>query len=287
VPVRLLWTALRGVSPGLWLGTLALFLLGHVVAGLKWWLLTARTGHAPLGLFLRAHLAGLTANLCLPGVAGGDLVRAAWAIRAGGRWEGIGVACVTDRLLDCTALLILASLGTAWTAQGTGLSAYVLCGGFGLVALCGVAAGMAYRRFRRNPADGLAGRLAAALGGLIDRPLVVLAALLLSLLVQGGFIGLNAQIGAAAGVGAPAGAWLVAWPLAKLTALLPLSLGGLGVRESALVLFMRPFGAPAANVIVAGLLWQGIAVAGGLVGGVFLMAPRGPAPAPPERPAQL
>jgi uncharacterized membrane protein YbhN (UPF0104 family) len=44
------------------------------------------------------------------------------------------------------------------------------------------------------------------------------------------------------------------------------SLAGLGVREAALVAFLQPYGAPAALVTAAGLLWQSVLLAGGLIG---------------------
>jgi len=61
--------------------------------------------------------------------------------------------------------------------------------------------------------------------------------------------------------------WLFAWPLAKLAALLPLTQGGIGVREAALVALLTPFGAAGHLVLAAGLVWEGVIVAGGLLSG--------------------
>ncbi|MEO2049271.1 MAG: hypothetical protein ABGX16_22155, partial [Pirellulales bacterium] len=58
------------------------------------------------------------------------------------------------------------------------------------------------------------------------------------------------------------------WPLAKLAALMPVTMAGLGVRESALILLMQPFGAEASSVAAASLLWQTILFAGGFIGGM-------------------
>ena len=75
LPTDQLWSGLASVGLALFLTVLALFLVGHAVAALKWlWLLSF---DFPYAVALRAHFAGLAANLCLPGVAGGDLVRAA------------------------------------------------------------------------------------------------------------------------------------------------------------------------------------------------------------------
>ena len=101
-----------------------------------------------------------------------------------------------------------------------------------------------------------------------DRPQVVLAALLLALMVQGSFIGLTAVLADAAGLHLAFHAWLFAWPMAKLSAVVPLTQGGIGVREAALVGLLLPFGAPAALTVAVGFAWEGVIIAGGLIGGV-------------------
>lgn len=275
VPLPQLWSAIRNVPFALWLGVLAAFLVGHAISALKWWWLTTPHTTVPLALALRAHFAGLLANLCLPGVAGGDVVRAAYLMRHAEARTGIGVVCIADRLLDCAALLLLAGGGAVWTAQLNGLISQALLGAAAFLALIAVLTGVAYVRLRRYSGRGLGGRLAEALGILLKQPGLLFRSLLLALFVQGSFVGLNLCLGSTAGVEVPAGAWFVAWPLAKLVATLPLSLAGLGVREAALVVFMQPFGAAPAAVTAAGLLWQGLLATGGLVGGLIMLGPRG------------
>ena len=68
--------------------------------------------------------------------------------------------------------------------------------------------------------------------------------------------------------------WFFAWPLAKLAAVLPLTQGGIGVREAALVGLLAPFGAPGPLVLAAGLVWEGVIVAGGLVAGLVALVLR-------------
>ena len=109
-------------------------------------------------------------------------------------------------------------------------------------------------------------RLTDAAGVLAARPALPFACFVLSLGVQTMFVFINMRFGSAVGVNVPLAGWLVAWPLAKLVALVPVSLAGLGVREAALVAFLRPYGAAVALVTAAGLLWQSVLFAGGLVG---------------------
>ncbi len=73
------------------------------------------------------------------------------------------------------------------------------------------------------------------------------------------------------GVIAPTAAWFFAWSTSKLLAVLPISVGGLGVREASLAALLAPFGAAPARVVAVGLLWQSILFTSGLLGGLFMM----------------
>jgi uncharacterized membrane protein YbhN (UPF0104 family) len=267
VPLRQLAAAVRAVPPGLWAAAVALFLAGHCVAAFKWQLLLRHDGRIPRRAWLRAHFAGLAANLCLPGVAGGDVVRAECLRRSHGSGEQIAVAAVVDRALDCSALLLLAGAGMLITG-GSEMSRrlVLLVGAAGLAAAAAAAVLGLLVLKASGRRSGLVGRLAIAARQLAARPALPLVCLLLSLGVQTMFVIINVRLGLAVGVDVLFAGWLVAWPLAKLVALVPISLAGLGVREAALVAFLRPFGAAAAPVAAAGLLWQSVLFAGGLVG---------------------
>jgi uncharacterized membrane protein YbhN (UPF0104 family) len=106
---------------------------------------------------------------------------------------------------------------------------------------------------------------------------------MLGLLIQGSFLTLNALLGISCGLILPFRAWLLAWPLAKLAALLPITQGGIGVREAALVALLAPFGAPGPLVLAAGLVWEGVIISGGLVGGLIALILHR-AEEPPEKP---
>ncbi len=61
--------------------------------------------------------------------------------------------------------------------------------------------------------------------------------------------------------------WLFVWPLGKISAVMPLTQGGIGVREAALAALFAPFGVPAVLAVAAGLAFQAVVISGGLVGG--------------------
>ena len=66
-------------------------------------------------------------------------------------------------------------------------------------------------------------------------------------------------------------ALLYAWSLAKLIAIVPISLAGLGVREASLAVLMTPLGADPAKVVAVGLMWQVVLFAAGMLGGIMLL----------------
>lgn len=266
VPLAQLWTAIRSVSFGVWVTTLALFLVGHAVAAFKWRMLMPTHDRLPARWWLSAHFAGLVANLCLPGLAGGDVVRAGWIIRRAGHVESVTVAGIVDRVIDCAALLTLAIAGLVAMGDVGGSALRVIVVTTGILAGGAAIAAVALAVMRRRSPGGFAGRLVQAMTLLADRPWRPMLAFALSFGVQSMFLVLNARLGRAAGVDVSIFAWLAAWPLAKIAALMPLGLAGLGVREAALVAFMRPFGGEPGPVMAAGLLWEGVLFTSGLIG---------------------
>jgi uncharacterized membrane protein YbhN (UPF0104 family) len=105
------------------------------------------------------------------------------------------------------------------------------------------------------------------------RPGIVLLCLCLGVILQVCQVGINFWLGVASGMHVAFSVWLFAWPLAKLSALLPVTQGGIGVREVALVGLLIPFGAPPVLTAAAGLVFEAITTIGGLIAGVvaFLM----------------
>jgi hypothetical protein len=89
---------------------------------------------------------------------------------------------------------------------------------------------------------------------------------LITFAVQSSFVMTNVWLARQVGVGATVAAWFVAWPLAKLISIIPLSIGGIGVREAALVALLAPYGASEDAVFASGVLWQGVLLVTGLVG---------------------
>ncbi|MFQ5689196.1 MAG: YbhN family protein [Gemmatimonadota bacterium] len=281
------WGEVRGAAsrlPGLvWLGVLGGFLAGHRLGAAKWRLMVnvGRAGLRPRQA-LRCYASGLFANLCLPSIVGGDVLRAAMAGRATGRPEAAVLGGIGDRLSDVAALALLLGAGALlaqgalpdWGGAAAMAAALVGLGGGALLVRM-----LARRRLSEWPRRLRCpiGRSLVAARRLARHPGAAGLALLISLAMQSGFVLLNAWIGRSIGIMLPVGVWFLAWPLAKLAGLLPVSLGGLGIRDATLGAILAPMGVPLASGVVASLIWQSVLIAGGLVAGGIALLLRGPA----------
>lgn len=282
LPWAKVWRSLQQLPPLVWGGVLAGFVLGHLLGVFKWRLFV-NTGRAGLGVVDAVHCyaAGLFANLCLPSIVGGDVLRMAMAGRFTRRTEAAIWGGVMDRVTDVTALAVLVTVGgllahdalPGWGGQVVGI-AMLLGIGVAALALPFVLRRPIHRwprRFRRPIARSL-----VALRRLGRRPGRALAGFALSLTIQGSFVLLNAWLGSGIGVHVPLAAWFFVWPMAKVVSLLPISLGGLAVREASLAALLAPFGVPLELGVLTSLLWQTVLISGGLVGGLlwFLLGRR-------------
>ena len=280
LPTEKVVESLARLSLPLFAAILGLFLVSHVAAAAKWWFLLGR-GVAFLSA-VRAHFAGLAANLCLPGVAGGDVVRAALVMRLLGDTPRLVAVSLADRLVDTLALALLAGVGLLLLSgdmlRALGLgdvsteTLLLAVGGPVLIGLAGSFLALPLIAARLSgwaackPDGGLPRKAAAAVGALAGRRPALALALAASLAIQAAIVGLAVMLATGVGVEAPLAVWLFAWPIAKILAVAPISLGGIGVREASLAGLMAPFGADPAGVVAASLIWQGVLFAAGAIG---------------------
>jgi len=274
LPGRQVWHALGALPARLWLLILVGYFAAHCVGVNKWRLMVNIAG-AGLSFpqAVRCYFAGLFGSLFLPSLIGGDLVRATLALRLGRSKAGVLLGSFLDRILDFGALALLAGAGAVLVPGALSPRNRRIFLLLGLAAVAGVAAlaailalfpvkKFAYRWQRQMVLVRRAGRSMAR------RPGAVLGALSLALVAQLSFIGLNARLAEACGLYLPFRVWVFAWPLAKISAALPVTQGGIGVREAALAALLLPFGAPAVLSVASGLAWDAIIVTGALIAGL-------------------
>ncbi|MFZ0883977.1 MAG: lysylphosphatidylglycerol synthase transmembrane domain-containing protein [Candidatus Acidiferrales bacterium] len=277
LPGRQVWKALGLLPARLWVLVLAGYLAAHVVGAMKYQLVLNLGGaQIPGRQAARCYFAGLFGSLFLPSLIGGDILRIAMALRMSRSKAGVLLGSLVDRITDFTSLALLAAIGTLLVPGALDERSRKVffivgaAGGVGATCAAIVLALFPARRFSLRVRRRFV-RLRRAWRSILRRPSAMLRALSMSLIVQVTFIFLNVQLADACGLHLPYRVWLFAWPLAKLSAVVPVTQAGIGVREAALAALLLPFGAPAVLAVAAGLAWDAVVVGGAIAGGIFAM----------------
>lgn len=281
---------LAQASWGWWLAAMALTLAAQAVAGLRWAALARPLGFDfPRRFFVRRFFEGMFFSLCLPSSIGGDVVK---AVRIGSTTPlRLLAACsvLADRLTGVAALGVL--VGTAAIAKRYDLATPLV------VALFATLLAMALAGFwillsvldrvhaalpEASPARSFVGRLLPYR----HRPMLVAGALGWSFVVQiGGAIAVS-FVARALGVSQPLSTWFTVVPIVSLLMVLPISIGGFGVRENSLDFLLRGYGVPSDTGVAIALLWGMCTILAGLVGGVLFLLERRPLHAASGTPAE-
>lgn len=261
----------------LWLvGALALTFIGIVLSTIRWRQVLEALGlHTRVRTLFSHYLAGLFVGNFLPSTIGGDVLRVTRLSAANGDRPDTFASVVLERLtgwlilpvLTIIAMVVNPGLGQLGTASAVAI-AIAAATLILLVAVLAVAASprlggrfaesagwqrfvgavhLGIDRLRHHP-----GAAAGVLAAGFAYQLVVVLTGLLAAQALGLDIGLTAA--------------LAFMPAVAIAQVLPISLGGLGVREGAFVLFLGPLGVPAASAIALGLLVYGLNLLVSLLG---------------------
>jgi uncharacterized protein (TIRG00374 family) len=280
LPFDKLREAIAKIPPARFLIVLFFYLAAHCIGVLKWRMVVNAAGASlDLATSAQCYFGGLFGTLFLPSIVGGDLVRLAVGLRKSPRPAAVLAGNLADRFLDVTAqaglvlvglFLLPGSLPREWRERAIPYLLLLIL--VGLVCLA-----LAYAIYRAVVKRGSwkvrrrIVRLRYALRSVKSRPVALVAGWLAGTLIQFTFLVLTALLAISCGLALPLRVWLFAWPLAKLAAVVPLTQGGIGVREAALVALLAPFGAPGALVLAAGLVWEGVIISGGLISGAIAL----------------
>ena len=269
-PRHKLMQALASIPPSTLAAALPIYVALHFLGSLKWLLMVNSAGaQLPVSEALRCYFGGLFSNLFLPSVIGGDIVTMTLGVSRAQSREAVISGSFASRVIDLAALALLigvAVLALPRELNSTGRHLIQLV----FAVLAGVAMLGCIALFLLRPR--LRGRAVAywdAFASAWRRPGSTLAALGLSVTMQAGLIALSAWIGVGCGLRLPASAWLFAWPLAKLSGFVPVTLAGIGSRELVLPALLAPFGADPSAAASVGLAWDAVLIVGSLVGGAI------------------
>ena len=249
------------------------YLASQALSAYKWRLLAVPLGFdQPLRAFTLYYLAGMYLNLFAPSTVVGDLGR---GVLLAGNGGGIGPALqsvLADRVSGLVMLLWVSATG--FMLFGPTVLPAALCYGTIAAAFLSVAGWWVLPR--------VIGRLFSPwhrLRWLVEQFLIpyqtetgVLGrACGLAFVCHLCQLGLQVLLAHALGLAVPVWYLLLFIPLVHILSALPLSLGGVGVREGGYVVFLALIGIGKDEALAFGLLWSALVLGSGLVGGLVLL----------------
>ncbi len=254
-----LWLALRAARPAYLIGCVAIYFVGIWLSCLKWRsLLYAQGVRARLRQLIRWYLIGGFAGSFLPSDIGGDLGRGYLAARMFDDKAAVWSSIVAERITGLAGMAALASLAMLLAPQLLGWPMWLpllLLGGGAVGGAVGLAALRSPRLLAVLPAP--LRRVADVLRTILERyrqhPWTIAYCLLISIIYHSLTAYSLWLILLALDPQTPPQAALVS-PLVGLIGLLPLTPGGLGVREGALAVLLTRSGVAAGPAVAAALV---------------------------------
>jgi uncharacterized protein (TIRG00374 family) len=250
------------------LGLLAVALLvtlsGLGLSVLRWQrVLVALEVPAGIGTLLRLYLAGLFVGNFLPSTVGGDVVRVRRLARITREGTRSFASVVLERLTGwivlpvMTLVALVANPGLLALGSASRLAVSVALAtlvALGLVVLVAGSSRLGGRLASRSGWARFAGAVHLGLARFRRRPSAAAQVLAVSFAYQlvvalAGFF-----VAGALGLNLSWTAILAFMPAVAIVQVLPLTIGGLGLREGAFVLFLRPLGVSTSQAIAFGLL---------------------------------
>jgi len=263
----------------------AIVFASNLLGALQWGRLVRAAGLAVAwSRLLAVYFAGLFFNNFGIGNVGGDVYKIYWLGRTSGAMGRVAGATIVDRVVGAAALCVLALVAATaglWHGDVPGLlAALVLIFACGTLAAAGV---ILHPRVGRQlevwlqslPLGGSGARLLRLLGYLQEyrqRVGLLHGVFLLSLCIQAARVLAHFCVGVAMGWNVQAGdlsKFFLVIPVLGLLIVLPISIGGWGVREWAGVALFTPLGRSGAEAVtllaLTALLTFAVSLLGGLV----------------------
>ncbi|HKA56642.1 MAG TPA: lysylphosphatidylglycerol synthase transmembrane domain-containing protein [Candidatus Binatia bacterium] len=272
--LHLLLTQVLAARLEFFLPALAGYVASQGLSAYKWQVLARPLGFdQPLRAFLAYYFVGMYLNLFAPSTVLGDLARGLLLARDGG---GIGLALqsvLADRLSGMLMLLWVSAVG--FLSFGPTVLPPALCYGV-IAAACLLVVvwwllpslvaclGSPHHRLRQWAERALAPyrtRWAA----------VFARACGLAFVFHLFQLALQVLIAHALSLSVPFWYLMLFIPLVHMLSALPLSFGGVGVREGGYVVFLAFIGIDRNEAVAFGLLWTALVFGSGLVGGLVLL----------------
>jgi uncharacterized membrane protein YbhN (UPF0104 family) len=220
---------------------------------------------APFSEYLRYALIGMFTNVFVPGLVGGDALRALYLGRRHQRLGDAIASVAADRIVGLIGLFWLAAAAAAAMSVRLPRTVTVPTIAVGAISLAGFTAlpligALAARTQMRITA------VLKTIAPYLDRPVAMLPAVGLSIALQLSQATCLWILARGLGLAVSFTVFLLCVPIVNVFVSLPVTLNGLGVRETAYVILLGMAGMAKADAVALGLLWFGATLLGNLTG---------------------
>lgn len=258
--------------------TVALYVAGQVMSAYRWRLMAAALGvHESFSDFLSYYFVGMFTNLFVPGLVGGDAARAYYLGRKSHRMPEAIASAVADRGYGLLALFWFAAAVAIVLNRGllpASIITPVLAVG-ALMLAAYVASPLVARAAQWGPRP--LRRAVGIVAPYLHHPASVLIPIALSVVLQASLAICQYLLALGLGIRLPLTVFLLIVPITNVVASLPITLNGLGVRETAYLMLFGMAGLGRNDAIALGLLWFAATMIGGLFGAIAFITTEVPA----------
>jgi glycosyltransferase 2 family protein len=233
-----------------------------VLGALRWWLLLEGAGiHVPARDSIRPYAISFVLNILLPTAVAGDALRT-WVLgRRSGRLLGAAAATVVDRLTALACLFVVGWVAYAVdpnAVPGSVLVAFAwVTAGLAVALVLAVMAAVGVRPLVHRLPERVANMIRESwriVRGWAGSGRLVLSVAALGLMYQVLVVTVFVLAAKTVGVELSFALAAVSTPIVVLATLIPISVGGLGIREGGFVILLGQAGIDAADATVLSLL---------------------------------
>lgn len=283
VDLSAVWRVLACAKPAPLVLAVALSAADRLFMFAKWLpLVRARIPGVPLIPAARVYLASGLAQLLLPATVGADVMRATAVGRSRGAIAEAGASIVAERILGVLASSLMSAVALAfavrqglplrflvpWTACSIGVSVLVLLLPFNR------SVSSTARRLTLGLADNavvrFVGRVGTGYAAYREKPGLLLVVGLLSVVEQCIPVANMAIVAWSSGIHVTVPMLFVTIPLTLFVTRLPISIGGIGVGEAAIVYLLGLFGMANSDALAISILCRAVDLPAMVLPGLFL-----------------
>ncbi len=284
---------LRNVNPYIIIFVALFFICLQCTSAFRWSIILHKDIDVPYRKLLAIYFIGMFFNNFLPTMVGGDIIKGLYLYKETKK-GGVSVASIfMDRYSGFSALIIITTIAviTGYSLiKGTTLPGFFffLIGGYtaaSLIIWVGPLHSWAMNIFARIHFYGINHKIDAlykTLMGYKGHKDILFKILLISFIVQAGVIVGYYILARSLGIDVRLAYFFFFIPLATVFTMVPITVGGLGLREGAFVYLFTMVGATKEQAISLSLIWYVVMVAVSMIGGLAFVKMGSHAKAIPE-----